>query len=228
MATDSTNKKASAPHASPLYRDLVGAYQALWPAIAGKRIHRAIRSLNIEAGAKVLEVGVGTGVSLPAYPDNVEVTGIDLSEAMLGEAIQLIARRQWRHVHVLPMNAEQLEFDDSSFDVVTSFHTISVVSDPGRMMREIVRVCRPGGRILLINHFRSHHRLVARVVDAAGALTRSLGWRTDLGVAEILKDLPLTLDESYKTNPLSLFTIVTATCRKADDAAGQSHSAAQT
>jgi len=218
MAAKTTTKNTPDPHASPLYRDLVGAYKALWPAVARKRIHQAIKSLEINPGAKVLEVGVGTGVSLEAYPQDVEVTGVDLSEAMLEAAVELISSRGWTHINVRPMNAETLDFEASSFDVVTSFHTISVVSDPGKMMREVIRVCKPGGRILLVNHFRSNNQLVARVVDSAGTITRRMGWRTDLDVAEILRELPVSVDESYKPNPLSLFTVVSATCQKADGA----------
>jgi phosphatidylethanolamine/phosphatidyl-N-methylethanolamine N-methyltransferase len=204
-------KKQPAPHASPLYKTLVPAYQAIWPAVAKKRIYAAIRSLNIAPGSSVLEVGVGTGLSLDGYPTNIQITGIDLSTSMLAEAERLIEQRQWSHVRVLPMNAEQLEFDDSSFDLVTSFHTISVVSDPSRMMSEVVRVCKPGGRILIINHFRSSNPLVAKAVDTAGTVTKRLGWRTDLDLHNIVKDFPLQLDQVYKPNPLSLFTVMKAT-----------------
>jgi phosphatidylethanolamine/phosphatidyl-N-methylethanolamine N-methyltransferase len=209
----SPRKKDPQPHSSPFYNNLVPAYQALWPAVARKRIIAAVRSLNISPGAKVLEVGVGTGLSLESYPQNATITGVDLSESMLAEAEQLIANNDWRHINVLPMNAEELGFDDSSFDVVTSFHTISVVSRPQVMMSEMVRVCRPGGRILLINHFRSDNRLIAKVVDTAGNITKRLGWRTDLDLDEVVKELPIRLDHCYKPNPLSLFTVMKATCK---------------
>ena len=109
------------------------------------------------------------------------------------------------------MNAEKLDFEDSSFDVVTSFHTISVVSNPQAMMSEVVRVCRPGGKILIINHFRSENPLVSLVVDSVGHITKRLGWRTDLELAEVLREQPLHLDACYKPNPMSLFTVMKAT-----------------
>lgn len=205
-----TGKKPQ-PHASPIYKQLVPAYQAVWPAVAKRRMRSAIDSLNIPAGSKVLEVGVGTGLSLTAYPTHASITGIDLSEAMLAEAKDLIAEKEWDHVEVMPGNAESLDFADSTFDFVTSFHTISVVSKPQDMMREVVRVCKPGGRILIINHFRSDNPFIARVVDKAGNITRRLGWRTDLDLDEVLHELPLRMDRRYKTNPLSLFTVMKAT-----------------
>jgi phosphatidylethanolamine/phosphatidyl-N-methylethanolamine N-methyltransferase len=201
------------PHSSPFYNNLVPAYQALWPAVAKKRILAAVSSLDIEAGAEVLEVGVGTGLSLESYPEDISLTGVDLSESMLAEAEQLIQDNEWDHINVLPMNAEQLEFEDSSFDLVTSFHTISVVSRPQAMMSEIVRVCKPGGRILMINHFRSEIPFIAKVIDSAGNITKRLGWRTDLDLDEVLSELPVRLDYRYKPNPLSLFTVMKATCK---------------
>lgn len=208
-----SKKRDPQPHSSPFYNNLVPAYQALWPAVAKKRILAAVQSLKIPADAKVLEVGVGTGLSLESYPSSARVTGVDLSESMLSEAEQLIEEQGWDHINVLPMNAEELEFEDSSFDFVTSFHTISVVSQPQRMMSEIVRVCKPGGRILIVNHFRSGNPIIARVVDSAGNITKRLGWRTDLDLNEVLHELPLRLDHRYKPNPLSLFTVMKATCK---------------
>ena len=99
------------------------------------------------------------------------------------------------------------------FDFVTSFHTISVVSRPQAMMSEVVRVCKPGGRIMIIKHFRSDNPIIARVVDSAGNLTKHLGWRTDLDLNEVLSELPVRLDHRYKPNPLSLFTVMKATCK---------------
>ncbi|EMI41885.1 class I SAM-dependent methyltransferase [Rhodopirellula sp. SWK7] len=198
------------PHESHFYHNLVPAYQALWPAVAKRRIQANLTALNIPAGTRVLEVGVGTGMSLEAYPEHADILGVDLSESMLAEAEVLIEKNDWQHIKVRSMNAEKLEFEDASFDLVTSFHTISVVSRPDQMMREMVRVCKPGGRILVINHFRSENPLIARVVDSAGGITRRLGWRTDLEVNDLLNELPIEVESCHKNNPLSLFRVLVA------------------
>lgn len=213
-ASGTTKSTSAVPHASKLYQRLAPMYDAIWPAIASRRMGEAIEALDIAAGSRVLEVGVGTGISLKHYPLDCEIMGVDLSESMLAEAQQRIEQRHWSHVEVQPMNAEQLEFEDDQFDVVTSFHTISVVSDPSRMMSEVVRVCRPGGHILILNHFRSPNPVIASVVDRAGGWTRRLGWRTDLDSGKILEELPLAVNNRYKTNPFSLFTILQCTCEK--------------
>lgn len=198
------------PHESRFYHNLVPAYQAVWPAVARRRIQSNLSTLKIATGTKILEVGVGTGMSLDAYPEHADVLGVDLSEAMLAEAETMIAKKSWSHVRVRPMNAEKLEFEAESFDLVTSFHTISVVSRPDEMMREMVRVCKPGGRILVINHFRSENPFIARVVDSAGGLTRRLGWRTDLQMNQLLDELPIEIESCHKDNPLSLFRVLVA------------------
>lgn len=211
LKIDSTTRKTvRQPHQSHLYSNFVPAYQAVWPAVAKRRIQTNLTALAIPRAASVLEVGVGTGMSLEAYPHHANVLGVDLSESMLAEAKSRIAKNEWKHIRVRPMNAEELEFDDASFDFVTSFHTISVVSRPDKMMREMVRVCKPGGRILVINHFRSDNPLIARVVDSAGGITRRLGWRTDLKVNSLLTELPIEVESCHKNSPLSLFRVLVA------------------
>jgi phosphatidylethanolamine/phosphatidyl-N-methylethanolamine N-methyltransferase len=206
-----SRRSSKEPHASRLYRELVPAYGAVWPMLARRRIRAAIDNLHIHPGDKVLEVGVGTGMSFTAYPAGADITGVDLSEEMLSLAQRQIEEEGWNNIRVMRMNAQELEFEDSSFDVVTSFHVISVVSDPRQMMREAIRVCKPGGRLLIVNHFRSNNPWIARMVDSAGAVTRHLGWRTDLDLEEIVAELPLRVERRYKTSPTSLFTILTAT-----------------
>jgi phosphatidylethanolamine/phosphatidyl-N-methylethanolamine N-methyltransferase len=207
------NAKTQRPRSenSVVYSHLIPAYEMFFVVLVKKRIAQAVASLQLSAGDKVLEVGVGTGTSLNAYPHDVEVTGIDLSEKMLAVAKRRISDRGLSHIRVTPGNAERLDFPDATFDCVTSFHVVSVVSQPERMMQEIVRVVKPGGKVLIINHFRSSNPLIAGVIDRADPVTRHLGWRTDLECDAILRELPLKVEKRYKTSPWSFFTIVKAT-----------------
>lgn len=212
-AGNSRRSDSGKPERSRLYRQLAPAYEAVWPLLVSRGVWSSIRALGIPRGAKVLEVGVGTGMSLRGYPPHADVTGIDLSEEMLEHARRKIAREGWNHIQVRAMNAQKLEFPDATFDFVTAFHVISVVQNPRAMMGEIVRVCRPGGRILIINHFRSQRPWIAKMIDRADPVTRHLGWRTNLACEEVLKELPLEVELQYKNSPMSLFTVLRATRR---------------
>lgn len=200
----------SAPHRSSLYYRLANCYDAVFAPFFQARAEATIRSLNIPAGAKVLEIGVGTGLSLAAYPPHADVTGVDLSPHMLERARDKVQRHTWRHIDLLEMDACHLEFAADSFDYVMAFHIVSVVPDLGRLMREIARVCRPGGQIAIINHLRSERPWIAAAVDALEPLTHRLGWHTRLGFDELCAAAPLTVLRRYKTSPRSLFTIVIA------------------
>lgn len=209
---DASARRSSKPKAekAQLYKQLAPAYEVLFPLVIRNHIRSSIKSLNIPAGSKVLEVGIGTGVSMPVYPKHAKVTGIDLSEPMLDVAHKRIEREGWDHFDLRAMNAEQLDFPDESFDFVTAFHVVTVVSKPQKMMAEISRVLKPGGRLLIINHFRSRRKWIANMVDRADSVTRHLGWRTNLECQSIVENLPLEVEHRYKSSPFSLFTIVKA------------------
>ncbi len=194
---------------SKLYSEFAHLYDLVFARIFYPRIAGVIRALNIPAGAKVLEVGVGTGLSLAAYPAHCQVLGIDLAPDMLERAQERIDRFGWRHIQVMEGDAMDLALPDHSFDYVMAFHVVSVVPDAGRMMREVQRVCKPQGRIVIINHFRSDKRLLAGIDRRLEPLTRRWGWHT-LCRPEVFDGLSLELERVYKTSRHSLFTIVVA------------------
>ena len=198
------------PHESKIYSEFARYYDKIFENVFFPRILRVIHELNIEPDASVLEVGVGTGLALSAYPHDCHLTGIDLAPDMLERARRKVAREGWKHIDLAVGDAQNLEFPDESFDYVTSFHVVSVVPEPKRMMREMVRVCRPGGTIVIINHFRSERAFIASVVDRLDPVTRKLGWRTTLRLSELLENVPLELLRRYKTSPRSLFTVMIA------------------
>src|SRR5437867_3129004 len=165
-------------------------------------------------GAEVLEVGVGTGLSLAAYPTHCEVTGIHLAPEMLERAKQKAVENGWRHFRLLQMDALNLDFPDNAFDYVTSFHVISVVPDPVRMMQEIHRVCKPGGTVVIINHFRTTKPVLGPLIGALDPLTRRLGWSASLRLSEAFDGVPVRIEKRFKTSPFSLFTVVLAQNQK--------------
>jgi phosphatidylethanolamine/phosphatidyl-N-methylethanolamine N-methyltransferase len=201
-------------HQSKLYYEFSHLYDRLFTRVFYPRIERVIQSLNIPPGARVLEVGVGTGLSFNAYPTHCQITGIDLAPEMLEQAQEKIDQNAWRHLQVMEMDALNLKFADNTFDYVMAFHVVSVVPDAARLMHEILRVSKPGATVVIINHFRSRHRLLAALDSLIEPLTRRLGWHT-LSQDEILTEVPLEVVRSYKTSARSLFTIVIGTTQKA-------------
>jgi len=200
----------SQPHESALYYEFSHFYDAFFGRVFYPRIVKVLRSLAIEPGAKVLEIGVGTGLSLDAYPRTAQVTGIDLAPDMLEKAQERIDRHGLHNVSLEQGDALALRFPDDSFDYVMAFHVVSVVPDAKRLMAEAQRVCRPGGRIVVINHFRSENRQVARLQHTIDPMTRKLGWTTSLYLRDILDPRTLHVERQWKTSPRSLFTIVIA------------------
>ena len=202
------------PHESRLYYELSHLYDLIFRRVFYPRIALVVRSLDIGSGARVLELGVGTGLSLDAYPSHCHVTGIDLAPDMLEQAQDKVNRNGWRHVTLVQGDALDLKFPDDSFDYVMAFHVVSVVRDPRGMMTEAARVCRPGGMITLINHFRSPSPFVDRLARTIDPLTRWLGW-TMLRLGAVLDRRALHVERQWKTSPRSLFTIVVARNSKA-------------
>lgn len=199
-------------HESKLYSEFAPVYDKIFGKIFYNRLERVIENLEIPAGARVLEVGAGTGTSFPAYPSHCEITGVDLAPDMLARARRKIQENGWSHFKLLEMNALDLKFPDNSFDYVMAFHVVTVVPDPVRMIAEAERVCKPGGKIVIVNHFTSEHRLLGPLTEALDPITRLLGWRTDLKLKPFIQTTRLKVELVYKLNKASLYTVLL--CRK--------------
>lgn len=131
-------------------------------------------------GGRVLEVGVGTGLSLPAYAKAKGIVGIDISEPMLAKARRRVARARLSNVERLAvMDAEQLDFPDASFDVVVAQYVVTAVPNPEAALDEFARVVRPGGEIVITTRIGAEAGLRRSVEHALAPVTGRLGWRTE-------------------------------------------------
>jgi phosphatidylethanolamine/phosphatidyl-N-methylethanolamine N-methyltransferase len=195
-------------HESKIYSEFAPLYDKIFGKIFYSRLEQVIENLDIPRGAKVLEVGAGTGTSFPAYPTHCEVVGIDLAPDMLARARQKIADNGWAHLKVLEMNALDLKFPDNTFDYVMAFHVVTVVPDPVRMITEAKRVCKPGGKIVVVNHFTSDFPLLGSLTESLDPLTRWLGWRTDLRLKPFIETTNLSVERVYKLSKASLYTVL--------------------
>ncbi|HVR16885.1 MAG TPA: methyltransferase domain-containing protein [Candidatus Limnocylindrales bacterium] len=195
-------------HESRIYSDYASLYDKTFGKIFYNRIKHVIESLHIPPGAEVVELGVGTGTSFPAYPTNCKVMGIDLAKDMLAQARAKISKNSWSHLQVMEMDALNLTFADNSFDYVTVFHTVTVVPDPVQMLAEAQRVCKPGGKIVIVNHFTTDLPIIGSLTEALDPITRRLGWRTKLKLEPFLQATDLTVEEIYKLSKASLYTVI--------------------
>ena len=195
-----------------VYEKLASVYDVVFgPTLHPGRIV-AIERMGIRPGDRVLEVGVGTGINTSLYPGNCKVTGIDLSSSMLEKARERVAREGLRNVRLLEMDAASLTFADDSFDIVYAPYLVSVVPDPVKVVREMQRVCRPGGKIIVLNHFRSPNRVLSSLERAISPFTVHIGFKSDLDLPGFLAQADLQPLSIEKVNFPRIWSLVT--CRK--------------
>ena len=195
-----------------VYEKLANSYDLIFgPSLHPGRLV-AIDRMGIRPGDSVLEVGVGTGINATLYPSHCQVTGIDLSSSMLEKARERVRKHGITNVRLQEMDAAQLTFADNSFDIVYAPYLVSVVPDPVAVVREMRRVCRTGGRIIILNHFRSENRLVARFERAISPLTIHIGFTADLDLPAFLAQAGLRPTSIEKINVPRIWSLVT--CRK--------------
>jgi phosphatidylethanolamine/phosphatidyl-N-methylethanolamine N-methyltransferase len=190
-------------------------YDATFGRLVRRRIARAISHMNIRPDDRVLDLGIGTGVSLDYYPpDRGRLIGVDLSSGMLRKAREKVRERGLQSAVVFQADALHLPFADDTFDHVFMSHVISVVSDPYRLIQEAQRVSRPGARIVMVNHFQSTNRFIAMVEKWLCPLCTKLGWRSDLALQDLVRRTGVEVDYRYKLESIDLWETVVITNNK--------------
>lgn len=186
---------------APVYDNTFGAITAI-----GRR--RAAAFIN-RHGGEVLEVGVGTGLALAYYSRDLRVTGIDYSAEMLEKAREKVARQKLSQVAALiRMDARHLDFPDDHFDTVAAMHVLSVVPDPERVVNEMARVCKPGGRMVIVNHFASDTGVLGRLERLLSRYANRLGWHSDFEISRVLGAPDVTIERQNKLPPLGMMTFL--------------------
>jgi phosphatidylethanolamine/phosphatidyl-N-methylethanolamine N-methyltransferase len=169
------------------YRRYAGFYDALFGPVLQPGRKAIFKALDLKPGERVLEVGVGTGLALSMYPSTVKVTGIDLSREMLDKARMRVARRGLTNVEgLLEMDAEKMDFPDASFDKVVAMYVMPVVNNPGRVLEEFHRVCKPDGEIYIVNHVRSDNPVLGSIEKGLARFSNQIGFRPDFELRELV------------------------------------------
>ena len=169
------------------YRRYAGVYDAVFGPVLQPGRRAVLEALGLRPGDRVLEVGVGTGLSLPLYPRDVRITGIDVSREMLEKARGRVARRGLANVEaLLEMDAEKTTFPAASFDKIVAMYVMPVVERPAAVLEEMHRVCKADGEIFIVNHFQSENRFIGAVEKALAGFSSQLGFRPDFALREVL------------------------------------------
>ena len=192
-----------------VYEKLASVYDLIFgPTLHPGRLVARDR-MEIRPGSHILEVGVGTGINTSLYPRNCHITGIDLSTSMLDKARERVAREGLRNVRLMEMDAAKTTFADDTFDIVYAPYLISVVPDPVKVACEMRRVCKPGGKIVILNHFRSANPVLSRVERAISPLTVHVGFKSDLDLPAFLAQAELRPESIQKVNVPKIWSLVT-------------------
>ncbi|MEK7773858.1 MAG: methyltransferase domain-containing protein [Deltaproteobacteria bacterium] len=194
-----------------IYDGYSNVYDVLFKRFFYPRIKHAITYMDIRPGERILDVGVGTGLSFSVFPKHCKVVGIDLSTEMLRKAREKIDKNGLHNINVLSMDAMSIGFRDDSFDKVFISHVVSVVPDPYRVMSEVKRVCRKGGQVVIINHFKSRNKLVETVEKIINPVCKKIGWRSDLCLNEFIDRAGLKVKRKYMLKKLDFWHILFAT-----------------
>lgn len=193
------------------YRRYAGGYDLYFGQILQPGRRAIIERMHCRPGERILEVGVGTGLSLQLYPPQVQVYGIDICTEMLCRARARVLREEMPQAAGLcRMDAERMGFADGSFDKVVAMYVVSVVPEPGRLVEEMRRVCRPQGELFIVNHFQHSNPLVAGVERLVAPLSGFLGFQPNLSLKDLVAETDLEVMEQSPVNAFGYWTLLRA------------------
>jgi len=191
------------------YRRWAGVYDTLFGCVSTWGRRRVVAEANRLPGTRVLEVGVGTGLALPRYLPSKRITGIDLSAHMLARARTRVREQHLVNVEaLLEIDAEQTGFPDACFDTAVAMFVASVVPHPRRMLAEMRRIVRPGGHILMVNHFAAERGPRWWVERSLAPASRALGWHPDFFFGALFGTDDQRDARLIPMPPFGLFTLV--------------------
>ncbi len=168
----------------------------------------AVDLLEPKPYEKILEVGVGTGLSVPYFPRGTAIVGVDLSQKMLDVAAKKMEKLGRSNVELLTMDASHMDFPDDSFDAAAALYCLSCVENPVQVLREMKRVVRPGGRLVFMNHFQSTNKTMAFMEKAVTPIAKRIGFRTDLKLSPLLRKAEMTDCQTVNADPFGVYKAV--------------------
>ena len=193
------------------YRRYAGGYDLYFGQILQPGRRAIIERMHCRPGERILEVGIGTGLSLRLYPPQVQVYGIDICTEMLCRAKARVLREEMPQAAGLcRMDAERMGFADGSFDKVVAMYVVSVVPEPWRLVDEMRRVCKPQGELFIVNHFQHPSPVVAGVEKLVAPLSGFLGFQPNLSLKDLVAETELEVMEQSPVNAFGYWTLLRA------------------
>jgi phosphatidylethanolamine/phosphatidyl-N-methylethanolamine N-methyltransferase len=193
------------------YRRYAQVYDLYFGAVFHPGRQAVIQRMNCRPGERILEVGVGTGLSLPLYPRDVNITGVDISPEMLERAQDRVAKDSLTNVQALEvMDAEDMSFPDDSFDKVIAMYVASVVPNPSDLVNEMRRVCTQDGELYIVNHFQHTNPIIGSVERLVAPLSKHLGFRPDFSLRKFIMETGLEVVEQSQVNLFGYWTLLRA------------------
>jgi len=197
-----------------IYSRYSGFYDLIFTQLFSPRIRLGLEKIGIQRDDKIIEVGVGTGLSLTLYPESCRVVGIDITRRMLERAKAKKEKFGLSHVDLFEMDGENICFDDNSFDHAVLPFVISVVPNLERLMAEVKRVTKNGGKIIIMNHLCVKMSLFSKMEEKLSPFFMKLGWKTGLSVDVLSNHCNLHIEEISRKHRLDPWFIIHATNRK--------------
>jgi phosphatidylethanolamine/phosphatidyl-N-methylethanolamine N-methyltransferase len=198
------------PHGEVIkaYRRWAPVYDATFGRVVRAGVKQATKRAN-EFSGRLLEAGVGTGLALPQYKQHLSVTGIDLSADMLARAKARAAKAGAKNIEALvEMDACDMAFPDAGFDIAVAMFVLTVVPAPQKAMEELARVTRPGGTVLVVNHFSVENGVRGAIEKGLAKHATKLGWRPEFPVDTVLACDKLRLTSIKTIKPFGFFTML--------------------
>ncbi|MFO7871718.1 MAG: methyltransferase domain-containing protein [Kiritimatiellia bacterium] len=200
---------AEAQSVTRAYATFGAVYDLIFGHTLAQGRRAGVECMNLQPGNRVLEVGVGTGLSLPDYPPGVKITGVDISPQMLEKARKRVDDRRLSQVEELScMDAQSMHFEDHTFDGVIAMYIMAVVPDPYQVLREIQRVCRPGGHLVIVNYFREGNKKFRLNEWIVKPLGKMFHFSFGLDVDDFAERGRLHVLESFRANIFNHTTVL--------------------
>ena len=195
-------------HIKKVYSLYAWIYDAFFGKIFEHGRYVAFNMMNVKPNETILEVGVGTGLSLPLYPKDAHVMGIDISQEMLDKAENKKRYYGLSNVSLYNMDASSMSFANNTFDKVIASHVITVVPDPLKTLSEIKRVCKRDGEIFILNYTGCNNKIISRFEEFISPVRDKMGLGKYFDLDELLRNARLSIEYERRVNFLEMCRLV--------------------